>query len=238
MFIRVLRHEIKNIFRDKMYFFLMVYPFVFGIIGYFLVPYLNENSHPLAGQITALVIILMTGFVFGAITGFTLLDDQDDHVIEALKVTPISVKSYVASKLVLSYLFALISCVILILFTGFLEESPWNHMLMIIVLLPLQTPIYALLINMFSRNKVEGFVMMKFTGMILLVPIASIFLTDWKELFLGLLPSFWATRLIAIEIISKSYFFDLPLTYFLFGLLMNLLVLALFFTIYQKRIES
>lgn len=238
MFLRVFRHELKNIFRDKMYFFLMIYPFVFGVIGYFLVPYLNENSHPLAGQITALIIILMTGFAFGAITGFTLLDDQDDHVIDALKVTPISVKSYVAAKLVLSYIFALISCVILIIFTGFLKGSSWDRMLMIIVLLPLQTPIYALLINMFSRNKVEGFVMMKFTGMILLVPIASIFLTDWKELFLGFLPSFWATRLIAIEVISDSYFFDVPLIYFLLGILTNGVLLVLFFTIYQKRIDS
>ncbi|MFP4178366.1 MAG: hypothetical protein ACLFTZ_06375, partial [Acholeplasmataceae bacterium] len=187
--------------------------------------------------ITALVIIMMTGFVFGAITGFTLLDDQDDHVIDALKVTPIPVKSYIASKLVLSYLLALLSLVVLILLTGFLKGSPWDRVLMITVLLPLQTPIYALMINAFADNKVEGFVVMKFTGLLLLVPIASIFLTDWQELFLSFLPSFWAIRLIAIETVDASYFFASSLTYFLLGLGANVVLLALFFRIYRKRIE-
>src|SRR3989339_631548 len=134
MFKRVLIHELKNIQRDIMYKFFMVFPIILALIAYFLVPYLRNNSGDLAANIVTLMFIIMNGFMFGAITGFTLLDDQDDNVLLSLKITPISVKSYVLIKLSLAYLFGMIATLMLILVTGFLKDINLLDLMMILLL--------------------------------------------------------------------------------------------------------
>ena len=87
MFKRILIHEIKNIKRDKMYSFFAIYSIVMIVVSYFLIPYLVDNASLLAAHLVTLVFILMISFLFGAVTGFTLLDDQDDNVLLSLKIT-------------------------------------------------------------------------------------------------------------------------------------------------------
>src|SRR3989339_971975 len=134
MFRRVLKHEFKNMFRDKMYGFMMIYPIIMAVVAYFLMPYLEEQNAGIAVHIVTLVFILMNGFMFGAITGFTLLDDQDDNVLLSLKITPISVKSYVLIKLSLAYLFGMIATLMLVLVTGFLKDINFLDLVMILLL--------------------------------------------------------------------------------------------------------
>jgi fluoroquinolone transport system permease protein len=232
---RLLKHELKNIFRDKMYMFLAIYPIIMAIIAYFLVPYLEENAPGMAKDIVVLVFILLNGFIFGAITGFTLLDDQDDSVLLSLKITPISVKYYVLLKLVISYILGIFATFVLLLFSGFLQSSNALDLIYIIILAPLQGPIFALLINSLASNKVEGFVIMKLSGVILLIPIAALFLTQWTELFLGIIPGFWTSRIISMQLIQQDYFLKSSTAYFFLGVVVHFIVGYLFFKIYQRK---
>jgi fluoroquinolone transport system permease protein len=110
------------------------------------------------------------------------------------------------------------------------------NLIFILVLAPLHGPIVALLVNAFSSNKVEGFVIMKASGLILLAPVAVVFLTDWKELFLSVLPGFWPARLISFELIPIDYFLKEVWIYFLLGIIINGLVIYLLYIKYRKRI--
>lgn len=238
MFKRVLIHELKSILRDRMYVFFAAYPAILGVVGYFLVSYLNDQGHAMASQIVVLLLILMTGFVYGAITGFTLLDDQDDMVIASLKITPISVRTYIRLKLLMSYVFAMAATLLLMVLTGFLKGSDVSLYLMIMLLSSLQAPIIALLINSFARNKVEGFVVMKTTGILLMVPIASLFLTDWKEVFLALIPGFWPARLVTTYLLpATNLFLGSTVMYFFVGMVFNGFVIYGLFAQYTKRIS-
>jgi fluoroquinolone transport system permease protein len=236
MFKRVLLHELRSITRDKMYAFLMIYPIVIAFISYFLIPYIRDLNL-LAANIVIIFFILMNGFMFGAITGFTLLDDQDDHVILSLKITPISVKSYIFFKLLVSYLLGILATLLLLIVSNMISEFNLDSIIYIVILSPLHGPIIALLINSIASNKVEGFVIMKLSGIILMVPIAALFLTDWKEIFLMIIPGFWTTRIISMELIQTQYFLDNKLFYFILGLLVNGLVMALLFKLYTRRIK-
>jgi len=237
MFKRVLIHEIKTMTRDKMYMFLLIYPLIMALVAYFLVPYLRGLGNQLVGDIITLVFILMNSFMFGAITGFTLLDDQDDQVILSLRITPINVKYYVFIKLAVSYFLGILSTLLLVLVTGFLSNATIIDFLYIILLAAMQGPIFALLINCFATNKVEGFVIMKLSGIILLVPIAALFLTNWTELFLGILPGFWPARLVSMQLIPGDYLLGSSTLYFIIGLLVNLSIGLLFFKLYSKRVK-
>ena len=95
----VIKAELRNIRRDKMYVFFALYPAILGVAGYYLIDYIKDTApHSPWANILAMFFIIITGYVFGALTAFTLLDDKDDNVLMSLKITPISVKYYVIVK--------------------------------------------------------------------------------------------------------------------------------------------
>ncbi|MCF7930292.1 MAG: hypothetical protein K9L02_02155 [Acholeplasmataceae bacterium] len=237
MFKRILKHELKNILRDKMYFFFVFFSALMVIVATFLIPYLRDMESELAANIVVTFFILMNSFLYGAITGFTLLDDQDDFVLLSLKITPIKVRSYIFIKLAISYIFGLITTLILIILTGFLETSSFFDLLFIILLAPMQGPLLALIVNSFASNKVEGFVVMKLSGIILLAPIAALFISNWTELLLGLLPGFWPVRIISMQLLPISFFINSTWIYFLIGVIVNTLFGYLLFKLYAKRVN-
>ena len=235
MFLRVLKHELKNIVRDKMYAFFMIYPIIIGIVAYYLIPYLREDVGVLIANIVSLLFVLMTSFMFGAITGFTLLDDQDDHVLYSLKITPIKVRDYIVIKLFFSYFLGFLATLLLVLITRLFESSIMN-IIGISLLAALQAPMLALLINAFASNKVEGFVFMKATGILVMIPIASLFLTNWTELFLGIVPGFWVARLVSMSMIPSDYFLN-EFGYYLLGYIVNIGLIWLLFNKYKHLIQ-
>jgi fluoroquinolone transport system permease protein len=237
MFKLILKTELKNIFRDSMYLFFMIYPIILGVIGYFLIPYLESqvSQTSLAPEIVSMIFILMTGFIFGALTAFTLLDDKDDFVLLSLKVTPISVKTYVMFKLLISFVFGFIATIVIILTTNFLSGSSFWMILLIAILGALQAPGIALIVNSFSTNKVEGFVVMKMSGLILVLPVIAFFIQSWQEVFLIFAPGFWSARLIQMELIPTIDVNFTFIVYFILGVIYNLIFVSIFMKIYAKK---
>ncbi len=229
--------ELKNMARDKMYVFFAVYPVILGFIGYLLIPYIDNRvaETSLVPEIIAMFLILMTAFVFGALTGFTLLDDKDDNVLMSLKITPISVKYYVIIKLVMSFLFGLFATIVLILFTNFLPDAALWEMVLITIVAALQGPGVALVVNSFATNKVEGFVIMKLSGMILILPVVAFFVIEWQEIFLAIAPGFWSARMIQMELIPGFDYNFTFVVYFIGGVIYNMGLLYLLMKLYVKK---
>jgi len=233
----VIKAELKNMTRDRLYIFFFFYPIIIGVTGYFLIPYLKDTVEPgnIFPEILAMLFILMTGYIFGALTAFTLLDDKDDNVLMSLKITPISVKAYVVVKLVVSFIFGLISTITIILATGFLPDSNFGTIMLISIVGALQAPGIALIINSFAKNKVEGFVMMKMSALILGIPVIAFFVQSWQEVFLIFAPGFWSARMIQMELITSIEVNFTLVVYFFLGVIYNLLFVTLFMWIYSKR---
>jgi fluoroquinolone transport system permease protein len=233
----VIKAELRNMTRDRLYVFFFFYPVLLGVAGYFLIPYLQGVVGPgnFLPEIIAMLFILMTGYMFGALTAFTLLDDKDDNVLMSLKITPISVKMYVAVKLVVSFIFGFIATMVIIYATNFLPNSSFGTILLISVVGALQAPGIALIINSFARNKVEGFVMMKMSALILGIPVIAFFVQSWQEVFLIFAPGFWSARMIQMELITSIEVNFTLIVYFFLGVIYNLLFVTLFMWIYSKR---
>ena len=233
----VIKAELRNMVRDKMYLVFALYPVLLGAIGYFLIDYIEKQVSPdnLTPEILAMFLILMTGYIFGALIAFTLLDDKDDLVLMSLKITPISVKSYVIVKLIVSFIFGFIATLVITLATGFLPDATFWSVTLISFAGALQAPGVALIVNSFSRNKVEGFVVMKLSGLILILPVIAFFVMDWQEVFLVFAPGFWPARMIQIELLpdfNTNFNFAM---YFILGVIYNMLFLSLFMKIYTKK---
>jgi fluoroquinolone transport system permease protein len=99
----------------------------------------------------------------------------------------------------------------------------------------MSAPTIALLVNAFSSNKVEGFVIMKSAGLIILLPIAAMFVFNWTELFLGIIPGFWPARMISMSLLPTDFFMPQYL-YFTFGILVNAIYIIFFYRLFKKRI--
>lgn len=233
----VIKAEFKNMRRDKMYIMFALYPVILGAIGYFLVDYIESQVAPgnLAPEIVSMFLILMTGYVYGALIAFTLLDDKDDLVLMSLKITPISVKYYVIVKLIVAFIFGFIATIVVTLSTGFLPDATFWTVLLISIAGALQAPGVALIVNSFSNNKVEGFVVMKLSGLILIIPVLAFFVMDWQEVFLVFAPGFWPARMIQIELLPAFNTNFNFIMYFLLGVIYNMLFLSLFMKIYTKK---
>lgn len=235
MLARIFKHEMKSMFRDSMYTFLFVYPIILAVIAYFLIPYLEENSTLLVKNLIVTTFLIMNGILYGAVTGFTLLDDQDDKVILSLRITPISVRWYVAIKLLFSYLLGIIGTILFLFASGFYNDISATVFIMIALLAPMQAPMFALIINLFASNKVEGFVIMKSSAMLLIAPIATIFLTNWTELLLGFLPGYWTTKLIYGQLPQTTTFLASHWLYFIFGILTHIIITYFVFLLFSKK---
>lgn len=231
---RMMVYEMKRIFRDKMYLFFLFYPLLIIAVLLWLVPYVSSRFGAVASNVISLVFMLMTPFMFGAISAFTLLDDRDDHVFDSLKVTPLKVSHYLKIKLMMTYVFGLITTLIVLFINPYFILSPLEKIL-IALLSSLSAPTITLLVNAFSTNKVEGFVIMKASGLLMMLPIASLFVTNWTEFFLGIVPGFWPARMISMSLLPVIFLLP-SYGYFLIGLVINSFVVWILFRIVRKRI--
>lgn len=231
---RIFLHELRHMRNDSLYLFLTFFPIIIAGVAAILVPYLEENAGGQWMYLVNAMLLLLNGFMFGAVVAFSLLDDQDDHVLLSLRITPISVKWYIRIKLLFGYLFGILATLLLLIVTGGLETFSPLSIIMIIILAPMQAPIYTLLIVSLANNKVEGFVILKSASLILMGPVAGLFLINWTELLLSPFPAFWTTKLIVSEqglptFLQESYL------YFIIGMIVHILVYSLLFHIYTKK---
>lgn len=230
----VIKNELRNMRRDKMYIFFSIFPVMLGGMGYFLIPYIEEQAPgtPWA-NVLAMFFIIMTGYIFGAIIAFSLLDDKDDNVLMSLKITPISVRYYVVVKLIASFIFGSIATMLIIYGTGFLEGSNFGVIVLISIIGAIQGPGIALIVNSFAQNKVEGFVIMKLSGLLLILPVMAFFITGWIQNLLGIAPGYWAARIIELQLVPSEE--GSAILTFLIGVLYNMLFLWLLMKLYVKK---
>lgn len=221
-------------FRDKMYIFFAIYPALFGAMGYFLIKWIDDKfPDSIWDSVTAMMLIVMTGYIFGALIAFTLLDDKDDKVLMSLKITPINVRHYIYVKMFAGMIFGFIATLVLILATNFLPDANFWIILAVSILGAIQVPSVVLIVNSFSDNKVEGFVVMKLSGLVLMFPLIGFMVTGWVQYFLGVAPGYWAGRIIELELLPTEE--GSALFVFFAGVAYNLLATWLLMKVYAKR---
>jgi fluoroquinolone transport system permease protein len=241
MYARLVKFEMKNILRDRMTIILMVWPIAVGLMGRY---FINSNTlDKMASEMLIIALTLMSGMIFGAMAGFSILDDRDDNVFVSISISPLSVQAYVIFKVVFIYLMAVLSGIVTIYLAGGLGFA-WWQVVLVALLAALQAPMNAFLINAFASNKVEGFVTMKATGFLLIFPIFSYLFLDWKEWLFAIAPGFWAAKAVQTILFSDAIsagMIDMNLTfwpYLLIGFLYNIFLVVFMYSFFRKRTQQ
>jgi len=232
MFINFLSSELKKWFRDPLMSFMFSYPLFLGLIGRYVLPWLSKSNGFDFQRYTDLIIVLfatMIPMLYGALIAFSLLDDRDDHILTAIQVTPLSLWEFLSLRLVIVLLLSFFATIFTIWFAN-IANLPFIRIVQISFLTSLSAPMVGLFINALAQNKIEGFAIMKATGIIIILPVISLFFTDAKEFFFAFIPGFWPAKAISCLLNNKL---DLPLTFTWYYLIGLVYVLALNYLSYK-----
>lgn len=190
----------RNIRRDSLLQFVLIYPFLLGIAMRWLIPFvtnalagrfdLTQYNDLMAGFFGLLIVPALVGIAIG----FLLLDEKDDRTLTALQVTPLSPSAYLAYRLALPVVVSTLSVLVVIPLMNIVPFSIYRVM-PLALLAALEAPIFALLLATLAKNKVQGLALMKATGLTLIVPFVSWFVPLPWQWLMGVMPTFWPVKL-------------------------------------------
>jgi fluoroquinolone transport system permease protein len=193
--------DVRNIRRDSLVAWMIYIPILMAVVLRFSLPFvharlLEQYNFDLTQYYTVLLSYFFIGtcpMVFGAVIGFLLLDEKDDRTLTALQVTPMPLSSYIVYRVSIPIV---LTFVMLIIIFPLANLTPFNLKVILISALASSpmAPMFALFLASIAENKIQGFALMKLTGIFLLAPVFAYFVTSSWELVFGLLPTYWPLK--------------------------------------------
>jgi len=239
MYKSFLLSELKKWFRDPMMKFMLIYPIFFGFIGRYVVPAIAKSSQFKVDSASDYILsglILITPMIYGALIGFSILDDRDDKVLTSIRVTPLSVHQFISFRLIIGLILSFLGCIFVLWFSN-IGNLTAGQIIALSLLSALATPISGLAINALAHNKIEGFAVMKGTGTIIIIPIIALYFSDAKELFFSIIPGFWPAKAISSIVSNKTLLLSYT-QYYLIGLIYVIILNVLVYRYFLKKIQE
>ncbi|MBO8170257.1 MAG: ABC transporter permease [Bacillaceae bacterium] len=239
MYARYMYSELKKWRRDSLMGFMLIYPILFGVIGRYVVPWVEEMSgFPMdtIADYILVVLVLLTPQVYGALIGFSILNDRDDHVLTSVRVTPLSIHQFLLFKLVLVFVLSFVACLYVMWFSD-IGGFRAGEMAAISFLASLAAPMTGLMINALAQNKIEGFAVMKGIGILIIFPFIALFFVDAKELLFAFAPGFWPAKAISSIIRGEDLLLLSYGQYVWIGLVYVALLNVLTYRFFVERIK-
>jgi fluoroquinolone transport system permease protein len=147
-----------------------------------------------APLVASFVLVVFVPYTVGVVFGLLLLDDRDSRVLEALRVTPLSVGGYLAYRAGLAVAISVLNLLVWVPASGLLPAGAIARAVPSLLCAGLFAPIPALLFATFARNKVEGLAVLKAASLLVFLPLVAWFVeSDWQLLF-GVLPTYWTAK--------------------------------------------
>ena len=196
----LIRADLRNILRDSMLLLIMVAPVLILLVMRFGIPLLARLLGGQAGfdlspyyPLIAIVFSMLLPLLFGLMVGFLLLDEQDEHLLQVIAVTPVTRQGYLtvkfAAPMVSIFLFAF-----LYMELSGLVETDLVRFLPLAGLIALQAPMVGMFLVTFAENKVEGLALGKGISVYLLAPFIGYFLDSPLTYLAGISPAFWVSE--------------------------------------------
>lgn len=139
-------------------------------------------------------LVIFEGATLGGIMiAFILLDERDDHTIDALLVTPVPTAYYIGYRILVAIAIAF-AMVLAEMFIVNQVMIPFWQLIPIVAVAALMGAFSELLLVTFASNKVEGFAQLKIISTVGLSVFAAWFLPMPWQLLIGLFPPYWAVK--------------------------------------------
>lgn len=198
---RMLLSDAMNIGRDPMLLFAIAMSVLPCVGFYFFGDAMDRAALAAFGvegfsRYVAPVALLIPAFLIGWVTGFLLLEDRDDGPLLALDVTPIGKSGFFAYRATVT---ALVTAAVTLLGLRLVvPDAGMAESVLILLLVPAEAVLAAVILPAVARNKVEGLALTKLTNIASVVPLIAILPSPWRFLG-GVVPSYWVGELLALS---------------------------------------
>lgn len=225
-YIRLFRFEFKGILRDPITLLLLAFPALLLGLSCFVLPRVLRALPPMevltAQGVTLLMIMTVASFggiMAGAMATFMLLDHKDEHTLHTIAATPIGLPGYLMFKMSYVYIAAAVSVFLVLAGTKLLASDAYTlagarlldrlgiiGIIAFSLVSALTAPALALLLGAMSKNKVEGFAWIKGSGILAFIPLLLLLpaFSGAKQYILSILPNFWASKALAIQLMAEN----------------------------------
>jgi fluoroquinolone transport system permease protein len=202
------RNDARVISRDSFLITMVVYIVGMAVVLRFALPWLNDllidsgsfALEPFYPMAIAFIAVFNGALIGGTMIGFVLLDEREDHTIKAMLVTPLPLPVYVGYRVLLPMVIGFVLVLAQLLLLNPLAALPVWQIAGVALGAGMTAPIAALFFASFADNKVQGFALMKFTGIGGFLIGGAWFVEEPLQWLFGLFPPYW---------ISKAYWMAL-----------------------------
>jgi fluoroquinolone transport system permease protein len=193
--------DARTVLRDSSLRWMLFLPFFTTMLIRYGVPPLTQSLidqygfdlSPYYPTIMAYFFIMLCPMIFSMLTGFVLLDERDEQTLTALSVTPLSLNNYFAYRTAIPILLTVVLLFAIFPLSGIVTLSPGKVLIAALAAAPI-APMFALFLASVANNKVQGFALMKLTGLPLFIPIFAFWVDSGWEYAFGIIPTYWPMK--------------------------------------------
>jgi hypothetical protein len=168
--------------------------------------------------------------IVGMVIGFLLLDERDARTLTALRVTPLSMRKYLAYRVAVPLVVGTGSTLVGYPMIG-ISPLPFAALLAIAVTTGLSAPLIAFVLAAAAPNKVAGFAVVKVLNGLNLLPVAAYFLPRPFQYVAGIIPTYWPMRALWSAAGGEEY-----VVYLAIGAVTSTLALAVAASLFERRL--
>lgn len=261
-YLPLLKYELKTIVQDPTNLYMCLFPVIMLILSAFVFPEIFESIDPMQGSILKVTMLLLIiailafgSFFLAAMATFMLLEQKDEHTLNTIAVTPTGVPGYLKFKMTYIYLMSVVGVIVVLLGTKLIAGDKYTlfgmslfdnlsvwHIVSFALVDGLIAPTLGLLQGAFARNKVEGFAIIKGTGMLALVPALMVLeaFQGSMQYVLGISPNFWAIRGMLLKLmpvpVESGADLSFPV-YLIIGAAYNVILLVAAYRFFLKKAQ-
>ena len=196
---RMFIYMVKQITQEMMMLMLAIAPVLVGVFFRLGIPFLENTVLKNYGfermlvpyyEIFSWLLAMLTGMLFAFAGGLVVLGEIDDNVAKYIMITPVGMRGYLSSRIIIPALISGALTLILVPFFSLVHIGLSRLMVMALSTM-LSGIVTTLLVVAISSNKVEGMAVGKlsgFFGMVLFVPYV---VTGTIQYVFCLFPMFW-----------------------------------------------
>jgi fluoroquinolone transport system permease protein len=195
--------DAMNVRRDSLLRWIVALPILIALLARFFLPViiarLEETLHiSLSGYYPAIAgyaLLITAPVMCGMVVGFLLLDERDDRTLLALRVTPLPPGIYLTWRLSMPMLTSIVITLVTFPLAGLEKPDILRLLVSALGVAPL-APLVALTLATFAKNKVQGFALVKASGVLQMAPLIAYFVHSAWQPALGIIPTYWPAKLL------------------------------------------
>ena len=228
--------DARVLLRDPLLGWVFLLPIGLALLLRVLIPAIGSALAPSGFRLEPYHPLIMSGClmtaqgIVGMVVGFLLLDERDGRTLSALRVTPLSMRAYLAYRVAGPLVAGTAATLVGYPLVG-LTPLDMPVLMPIAAVAALSAPTLALLLPIAAPNKVAGFAVVKVMNVVSLLPVVAYFMPTPIQFVAGILPTFWPMRALWAAAEGGPH-----LLYVMVGTVVAAIVIAVAAAIFERRL--